>query len=235
VRIRRREKLSRAYRNQAVSAIKFLYKEVLDLPERVSELPYLRKEHTLPVVLSREEVQRLLNAVTNLKHRAILMVIYSAGLRVGEAVRLKVADIDSDRGMIFVRGGKGRKDRYTLLSDTALQTLRAYWKKYRPKKWLFPGARPGRHITARTIQKVFERARDAAKIRKDATVHTLRHSFATHLLEEGVDVRYIKELLGHKRMETTMVYTHVSARNLAHIRSPLDSLSLEGGDVENTD
>jgi len=161
------------------------------------------------------------------------MVIYSAGLRVSEAARLKVADIDSDRGLIFVRGGKGRKDRYTTLSDVALDTLRAYWKKYRPEDWLFPGARPGRHITVRTIQKVFAQSRNVAKIRKDVTVHTLRHSFATHLLEEGTDLRYIQELLGHTSTKTTQIYTHVSKQDIGRIRSPLDSLSLEGDKSRN--
>ncbi|MFQ6079366.1 MAG: tyrosine-type recombinase/integrase, partial [Thermodesulfobacteriota bacterium] len=149
---------------------------------------------------------------------------YAGGLRVSEAARLRVADVEVERRMVFIRGGKGGKDRYTLLADAASEVLRAYQAEYKPGGWLFPGAKPGTHVSPRTIQKVFEAAREKARIRKDATVHTLRHSFATHLLESGTDIRHIQELLGHKDPRTTQRYTHVSSRALGRIRSPLDDL-----------
>jgi len=153
--------------------------------------------------------------------------MYSAGLRVGEVVKLKIEDIEVKRKLIRVRGGKGRKDRYTVLSEIALRTFREYVDKYKPEKWLFPGQRKDKHISTRTVQAIFEKARDKAGIKKDATVHSLRHSFATHLLESGVDLRYIQELLGHKSSKTTEIYTHVSTKNLSKIKSPLD---LMGGE-----
>jgi len=230
------KKTSTSYRNQAVSAIKFLYEKVLKEPHKVEGVVRAKEPRQLPVVLSRDEVTRLFSAVDNLKHRAILLVIYAGGLRVSEAARLKVADVDGERRMLFVRGGKGAKDRYTIIADVALDALRDYWRVYRPQDWLFPGARPGSHISPRTIQEVFRRARDKAGIRKEATVHTLRHSFATHLLEDGVNLRYIQELMGHKDPRTTQLYTHVSRREIGRIRSPLDKLMLrEGGGVYEVD
>ena len=166
------------------------------------------------------------------KHRAILLVIYAAGLRVSEAARLKVADVDGKQRRLFVRGGKGGKDRYTIIAETALEALRAYWRVYQPKEWLFPGDRPDTPISPRTIQAVFSQAKERASIGKAATVHTLRHSFATHLLEDGVDLRYIQELLGHEDPRTTQLYTHVSRGKVERIRSPLDGLALkEGGEA----
>jgi len=153
--------------------------------------------------------------------------MYSAGLRVGEVVKLKIEDIEVKRKLIRVRDGKGRKDRYIVLSEIALRTFREYVDKYKPEKWLFPGQRKDKHISTRTVQAIFEKARDKAGIKKDATVHSLRHSFATHLLESGVDLRYIQELLGHKSSKTTEIYTHVSTKNLSKIKSPLD---LMGGE-----
>jgi integrase/recombinase XerD len=223
--------ISWSYQNQAISAVKFLYRHVLRRPEVLDDLPRpVRRKKQLPAVLSRSEVQRLFEAVSNLKHRAILLVIYAGGLRVSEAARLKVSDVDGERKQVFVRGGKGAKDRYTVIGEPALETLRDYWRVYRPHDWLFPGARPDKHISSRTIQAVFQRARDKAGIRKEATVHTLRHSFATHLLEDGVDVRYIQELMGHEDVRTTQRYTHVS--DPARVRSPLDELKEEGGVYE---
>jgi integrase/recombinase XerD len=223
--------ISWAYQSQAISAVKFLYRHVLKRPEVLENLPRpVRRKKQLPAVLSRAEVQRLFKVVGNLKHRAILLVIYAGGLRVSEAARLKVSDVNGERKQVFVRGGKGGKDRYTVIGEPALAALRDYWRVYRPRDWLFPGARPDKHISPRTIQTVFQRARDKAGIRKDATVHTLRHSFATHLLEDGVDVRYIQELLGHEDVRTTQRYTHVS--DPARVRSPLDELKEEGGVYE---
>jgi site-specific recombinase XerD len=151
-------------------------------------------------------------------------LIYSSGLRVGEVTRLKIEDIDSTRMLVRVKQGKGKKDRYTLLSEIALSQLRRYYMLYKPEIWLFPGGKEGAHITERTVQRVFEDACAKAKILKKATVHTLRHSFATHLLEGGTDLRYIQELLGHASSKTTEIYTHVTEKSIAKIQSPLDRL-----------
>jgi site-specific recombinase XerD len=210
--------------------LKFYYGTVLK-KKFIYEVRRPRKDKKLPVVLSPEEVAKILGVVGNIKHRAILMLVYSAGLRVGEVVRLKPEDIDSNRMLIHIRGSKGRKDRYTMLSKRALETLNRYWKVYKPTKWLFEGARAGRYISIRTVQKIFEHACEKAGMKKDITVHTLRHSFATHLLETGTDLRYIQELLGHAHSKTTEIYTHVSTQSIGKIKSPLDSLNLkEGGD-----
>jgi integrase/recombinase XerD len=207
-----------------MSAIRFLAVHVLRDRSLLLTTPRPKRAIQLPAVLSREEVAALLEQVTNTKHRALLMVIYSAGLRVGEAVRLRVEDIDGRRRTIRVRGGKGHKDRYTLLSDRALNVLRQYFKQERPATWLFPGSRRDRHLTIRSVQKIVEAASKRAGILKHVTVHTLRHSFATHLLEAGTSLRHIQELLGHNSPKTTEIYTHVSTAELQRIRSPLDDL-----------
>lgn len=191
------------------------------------EIEYLsrpKKEKKLPNVLSKEEVLSVLKSVDNEKHKTILFLIYSAGLRLGEVVRLQINDIDSKRMLIKVIQGKGRKDRYTLLSDVALKQSRKYYSIYKPERWLFPGGKEGSYLTERSVQKIFERACQKAKIRSDVSVHTLRHSFATHLLESGTDLRYIQELLGHSSSKTTEIYTHVTEKKLSNIRSPLDYL-----------
>ena len=218
------ESVSHSYVNQCISALKFLYGKVLNQPALIGELPRPKKERKLPNVLSWEEVAQLLKAVDNPKHRAIMLLTYSAGLRLGEVVRLKVDDIDVQRNLIHVRQGKGRQDRYTVLSSVALEALRIYYKQNQPKKWLFPGVRAGRHLHERSVQKMFSQACEKAGIRKEVSVHTLRHSFATHLLEAGTDLRYIQELLGHKSSKTTEIYTHVSQHNMGQIQSPLDHL-----------
>jgi integrase/recombinase XerD len=174
--------------------------------------------------LSADEVVRLLRTVQNIKHRAILYLTYSSGLRVGEVVRLRIEDIDPARKTVKVRQGKGRKDRMTLLSDAALQVLNDYMKRVHLESWLFPGGEEGRHITERSVQKVFEKARGQAGIVKKVSVHALRHSFATHLLEGGTDLRYIQELLGHQSSKTTEIYTHVSVKDVRRIQSPLDRI-----------
>jgi site-specific recombinase XerD len=214
--------------NQAINALKFYY-GAMRKKKFIYEVKRPRKDKKLPVVLSKEEVAKILNAVDNIKHKAILMIAYSSGLRVSEVAKLKAEDIDSKRMLIYIKGSKGRKDRYTLLSETVLETLRSYWRKYRPQKWLFEGARKDRYITTRTVDKIMEHACTKAGINKDVSVHTLRHSFATHLLESGTDLRYIQELLGHAHSKTTEIYTHVSTKSLGKIKSPLDSLELKKG------
>lgn len=213
---------SHSYINQAINAIKFLIKDVMKKTDIFLHIPRPKKEHKLPEVLSPQEVIKTLDVLDNLKHKALLYVTYSAGLRVSEVVRLKVQDIDGDRKLILIRQGKGKKDRYSLLSNTALDVLRQYFKEYRPKIWLFPGTTEDKHITERSVQRIFVKAREKAGIKKEVSIHSLRHSFATHLLEGGTDLRYIQELLGHKSSKTTEIYTHVSSKNLSLIQNPLD-------------
>ena len=215
---------SYSYVSQAFSALKFLHTKVLRCDSPVARIPRPRKGRGLPTVLSRSEIKRLLDELNNPKHHAVVLVLYSAGLRIGEALRLRIQDIDSERGLIFVRDGKGRKDRFVMLAEVTLKSLREYVRKERPHHWLFPGERRDRHMHARTIQQAVARAARDAGIRKKVTPHTLRHSFATHLLEEGTDLRYIQRLLGHKKSTTTEIYTHVADRDLARIRSPADTL-----------
>lgn len=219
------EKKSHAYVNQAISAIKFCLRHVCGVS--ADNLAYVRpkKEKKLPNVLSEREVMRLLAGVRSLKHKAILFMAYSAGLRVGEVVRLKRSDFDADRNMLRIQQGKGRKDRMTVLSRTAYEWVRKYITEYEPGgHWLFPGQDGLGHLTERTVQKVFEKAVTAVGIKKEVSVHSLRHSFATHLLEGGIDLRYIQELLGHKSSKTTERYTHVAVKDIRRIQSPLDRL-----------
>lgn len=218
------KKCSHSYANQAISSIKFLNNYVLHKSELMIYVNRPKKERKLPDVLSKEEVRKILTALENKKHITILNLIYSAGLRVSELTNLKIEDIDSNRMLIKVRQGKGKKDRYVMLSESILIQLREYYKEYKPIKWLFEGGKNGNHITSRTVQRIFGNACEKAKINKDASVHTLRHSFATHLLETGVDIRYIQELLGHSSSKTTEIYTHVTTKNIANIKSPLDEL-----------
>lgn len=217
-------KHSKSFVDQAVSVIKLLYKEVIPKGDIISNIPRPRKDFKLPSVLSQSEVLQILQATNNEKHKTILFLVYSAGLRVGEVVRLKPEDIESTRMLIKVNKGKGGKDRYTLLSHIALDQLRKYYKLYKPEEWLFAGSKLGDHLTERSVQRIFENSKAKSKIRKDASVHTLRHSFATHLLESGVDLRYIQELLGHASTKTTEIYTHVTQKNISEILSPLDKL-----------
>lgn len=212
--------------NIAINALKFYYGEMLKR-NFVFEIRRPKKDRKLPVVLSREEVFRLLSSVANVKHRAILMLTYSAGLRVSEVVKLSIEDIDTQRQLIHIKGAKGRKDRCTILSEVALESLKEYWSEYKPEKWLFSGAEDGRHISTRTVQAIFEQAKEKASVRKDVTIHSLRHSFATHLLEGGTDLRYIQELLGHKKSKTKEIYTHVSNKALGKIISPLDTMDFK--------
>lgn len=218
----RQDGVSRSYHSQIISALRLFCTTVLG--RQIEELPLERprRERKLPVVLSREEARRLLGALRHPKHVAILALAYSSGLRVSEVVRLRVEDVDRERGLVVVRGGKGRKDRTTLLSSTALELLDAYLPRAPGGPWLFPGGRGSRPITTRSVQKVVAAAARQAGIRKKVTPHVLRHSFATHLLESGTDLRVIQELLGHASVRTTEIYTHVSTRQLRRIRNPLD-------------
>ncbi len=216
--------LSETYINQVISSLKFYFRYVCprsDIDFR--SIPRPKRHKRLPIVLSEREVADLLNSLTNLKHRAVLSLIYGSGLRVSEASKLTPTDIDSKRMLVIVRDGKGRKDRVTVLSQRVLEILRDYYRAYRPRKWLFEGE-GGRRYHERSIQNVFQHAREKAGIKKGVTVHSLRHSFATHLLENGTDLRYIQELLGHKSSKTTEIYTHVSKTALSRIKSPLDRL-----------
>ncbi|SDZ03442.1 site-specific tyrosine recombinase/integron integrase [Tindallia californiensis] len=215
---------SHSYVNQTLSAIKFFFQFVLKHKPLTYEIPRPKKENKLPEVLNNEEVIAVLSKVSNHKHKAILYLVYSSGLRVGEVVRLKVENIDAQRMMIHIKQGKGRNDRYTILSEVALKVLRKYAAMEKPTDWLFPGGKENSFLTERSVQKVFSKACQEANIKKRASVHTLRHSFATHLLEGGTDLRYIQELLGHKSSKTTEIYTHVSSKSLRKIQSPLDRL-----------
>lgn len=213
---------SHAFVNQALSSIKIYFTEILKRGKIVYDIPRPKKEKKLPNILSQNEVMSILNSLKNIKHKAILYTIYSSGLRVSEAASLKIKDVDSDRMLLHIYQGKGKKDRYTLLSEATLLLLREYFKKERPEFWLFPGGNLNEHITERTIQRIFKNACNNVNINKKVSVHSLRHSFATHLLEAGTDLRYIQELLGHKSSKTTEIYTHVSKTNLSRIVSPLD-------------
>ena len=221
----REKKVSTSTVNQCYHALKFLYERTLNRMWVMARVPRVKRLKQLPVVLDREEVESLFSVTKNLKHRAILMLIYSSGLRLMEAAHLKVTDIDSKRMLLRIKQGKGRKDRYTILSKVALEVLREYWSQYRPKEWLFAGRLPGKPLTGRSIQKVLIKAKKLAGIKKPATVHTLRHSFATHLLEAGTDLYHIQLLLGHRSLNTTTIYLHVSRKELVRIVSPLDFIS----------
>lgn len=219
----REKRLSESHQNQILSAIKMFYGEVLGQESKVQNLLRPKKAQKLPHVLTEEEVSRLLRSADNLKHRCILMLIYSAGLRLGEAVNLRIADLQPQSRRVFIRGGKGKKDRFTILSEKAWNKLKEYMAVYRPVEWLFEGQTGGRY-SDRSIQAIFAQAKQRSMINPYATVHTLRHSFATHLLEKGIDLRYIQELLGHESSKTTEIYTHITRRGWEKLRSPLDDL-----------
>jgi site-specific recombinase XerD len=209
------------------AGIKFLYKTTLNRGEVVEKIKYPKAKIKLPVVLDLSEVRTMLSVMENLKHRAVLTITYSAGLRVSETAHLKVTDIDSKRMMVRVRQGKGGKDRYTILSKTTLECLREYWRAYRPKDWLFEGQKQGSYICYTSIRNIFVEAKERAGITKPVGPHSLRHAFATHLIEAGTSLHHVQLLLGHKSPKTTTVYLHVSKMNLAQVCSPLDSIPEE--------
>lgn len=217
--------VSGSYQNQAINAIKFYYEKVLNGPRRVYYIERPRKEQTLPTVLSETETVSILSKVINLKHRCLLMTCYSGGLRISEVLNLKPVDIDSSRMLIQVKGGKGKKDRVTLLSVKLLDMLREYYKMYKPGEYLFTGQMGGKY-SSRSAQKVLKEATRKAGIKKKVTLHTLRHSFATHLLENGTDIRYIQSLLGHASPKTTQIYTHITTKGIDQIQNPLDKLEI---------
>ena len=216
---------SASTRNVIISGLRFLYEKTLDNKEIALKLPRRRKLKILPEVLSRKQVASILDAPLNVKHQMILKTAYSAGLRVSEVANLKINHIDSDRMMIRVDQGKGRKDRYTLLSKRLLEDLRAYWHLYRPESWLFYSKTNDHAMSIATMQRVYTRAKRKAGVTKGRGIHTLRHCFATHLLEAGYDIRKIQLLMGHKSLSTTMIYLHVSRSGLAKVKSPLDFLT----------
>jgi len=218
-------KISTSYQNQSINAIKFYYERVLGGTRKIYLIERPRKENYLPEVLSEEEIALILKAILNLKHKAIIMVIYSGGLRISELINLKVKDIDSDRMQIRISQSKGKKDRYTLLSNKTLLILRKYFTEYKPKEWLFEGEGGGQYADS-SIYKIFKTALSNAKITKKVSIHSLRHSFATHLLENGTDLRYIQNLLGHSSSKTTEIYTHITTKGFDQIKNPLDKLDI---------
>jgi integrase/recombinase XerD len=214
-------KRSNSYINQAINSIKFYYEMVLGMPNRFYSIERPKKEKKLPVVLSKENVRRLIDNSNNIKHRCIISLLYSAGLRRSELLNLKLTDIDSSRMLILVRGAKGNKDRYTLLSVKSLNDLRLYYKQWRPSVYLFESPN-GEKYSPNSVWKIVANATIKAGINKRVSPHTLRHSFATHLLEAGTDLRYIQLLLGHSSTKTTEIYTHVAKSSFDSIKNPLD-------------
>jgi site-specific recombinase XerD len=210
--------------NQCVCALRFFYANTLQRPGLVVMLPYGKKPKTLPCVLSPEEVRRLFDAAANPRDRLLLQTAYACGLRVSEVVRLQLADIDSARLTLHIRCAKGAKDRFVPLSALLLDYLRAYWRRYPPGKWLFPGGTPAGHLSIGQAQRLCRCAVRACGLTKKASMHTLRHSYATHLLEAGTDLPTLQKLLGHNQLSTTLLYTHIGQTHLQQVRSPLDTL-----------
>lgn len=215
---------SASYQNQVINALKLFFSKITNRKLDIRAIERPRKTTKLPIVLTENEVIRILNALENVKHRSMISLIYSAGLRQSELIQLKLKDIDSSAMIIRIEQAKGKKDRIVPLSETVLTLLRDYYKEYKPKEYLFEGQN-GDSYSERSLAAVLEKACTIAGIKKRVTLHTLRHSYATHLLENGTDLRYIQELLGHKSSKTTEIYTHVSTKAIQKIGSPLDKLS----------
>jgi site-specific recombinase XerD len=212
--------------NAAIAALRFFFTVTLERPDLVRPLRIVNEPRKAPVVLSQEEVARLLEAAPGLKYKAALSVAYGAGLRVSEVANLKVSDIDSERMTLRIEQGKGQRDRYVMLSPQLLELLRDWWRASRPQVWLFPGQNPINPMTPRQLNRAVHAAKDLAGISKRVSPHTLRHSFATHLLEQGVDIRVIQVLLGHAKLETTALYTRVAVNTVRDIKSPLERLGV---------
>lgn len=217
---------SASYQNQAINAIKFYYEQVLDMPQRFYEIDRPIAEHKLPFVLSEAEIGKLISVTANLKHKAILVTIYSCGLRMSELINLKISDIQSDRNLLLLRAAKGNKDRTTILSNTTIFLLRKYYKQFKPEVYLFEGQKGGPY-SSKSVHNIVKHAMCLAKINKPASPHTLRHSFATHLLENGTDLRYIQTLLGHSSPKTTEIYAQVSTKSLRGVVSPIEKLNIQ--------
>ncbi|MEA3295667.1 MAG: site-specific tyrosine recombinase/integron integrase [Patescibacteria group bacterium] len=217
----KQDNISASQQNQRINSIKFYYEKVLGREKQYYEIHRPRKEYKLPKVLSKNEVKEILNSSNNIKHHCILILIYSAGLRRSELINLKVSDIDSERMVVSINGAKGKKDRVSLLSRNTLNLLRKYYKEFKPEMYLFEGMKGGKYSPT-SVAKVLKNAAKKAGIHKNVTPHMLRHSFATHLLEQGTDLRYIQELLGHSSSKTTEIYTHVSKKAIDKINNPVD-------------
>jgi site-specific recombinase XerD len=215
-------------RNRTMTGIAFLFRVTLRRPEIADQIEYIAEPQKIPLVLSPEEVRRLLDAAPGFKYRLLLSLTYGCGLRASEVVSLRVSDIDSAQMVIRIEQGKGRKDRYVMLSPDLLDMLRQWWKAARPQGWLFPGRPAINPLSYRQLNRIFHLAAEAAEVRKGATLHTLRHSFATHLLESKLDIRMIQALLGHKRLDTTAHYTRVATNLISRVVSPLDQLAKKG-------
>jgi site-specific recombinase XerD len=213
--------------NQTVSILRFFFRVTLKRHDIVEHTHFIREPRKLPVVLSPEEVARLLDAAPGLKYKAALSVAYGAGLRANEVISLKVCDIDSKRMLIRVEQGKGHKDRYVMLSPHLLDLLRAWWRAARPQGWLFPGRNPVQPMTTRQLNRACHAAAQVAEINKRVSLHTLRHSFATHLLEQNTDVRVIQVLLGHSNLDTTALYTRVATKTIREVMSPLEHIAVK--------
>jgi integrase/recombinase XerD len=218
------KKLSNSYQNQFLNALRLFYREIEKSEVELENVERPRREHRLPNVLSKDEVNKILKAVKNLKHRTMLSLIYACGLRRGELLNLKPSCIDSKRNILNIKMAKGMKDRIVPLSDTLIKLLRDYYSEYRPKVWLFEGVKKGEQYDERSLQMVLKKAVSLAGIKKPVTLHWLRHSYATHLHERGVDIYMIQLLLGHKKTSTTEIYTHVSKKSIQNVRSPFDDL-----------
>lgn len=221
-----KKELSSSYQNQVVNAIKLFFRTQSDIRLDADLIHRPRTEKLLPNVLSKEEVKSILNAPRNVKHKAMLCLIYSCGLRRSELLNLKIVHVDSKRKLLIIKRSKGKKDRVVPLSEKIILLLQGYYKLYRPKQWLFEGQNGNVQYSERSLGNVLTQALVVAKIRKPVTLHWLRHSYATHLLENGTDLRYIQEILGHSSSKTTEIYTHVSTKSLQNIKSPFDDLDI---------
>ncbi len=219
-----RKNLSASYQNQVINAIKLFYRNRFNRVMNLDNIQRPRREKRLPNVLSKQEIKTIIEAPTNLKHRAMLSLIYACGLRRSELLNLSLSDVYSDRNLLFIRQSKGKKDRVVPISNKIIEMLREYYKAYKPKTWLFEGQIPNTKYSEMSLAKVLKQALKKAGNQKPVSLHWLRHSYATHLLESGTDLRYIQELLGHASSRTTEIYTHVSTKNLQQIRSPFDDL-----------
>jgi len=205
-----------------IGAIKLFYKHIYNKNIKIDYIYPDRREHKLPKVLSAKDIKKVLGSIDNLKHRTLISTIYSSGMRISEVLNLKISDIDSKRMMVRIENSKGNRDREVMLSENLLILLREYYKAYKPKKYIFEGQGDGKY-TARSAEQVFKKALRNAKINKEASLHTLRHSYATHLIEQGIDIRIVQELLGHKNIKTTQIYTHITDIRKLKIKSPFDN------------